>query len=198
MNNKHKVLGILLGLMFLPLTASAQFCNPAVVDYIVRDEKGNVLNVEELNTIHQQLPKTIGNGDTGVGEASFTSDGVTYYWPESVDWEKGKKLSTLEFANAGTCTLQLPRVDLSYHGMKMTLIFEISIERKQDDRRMVIDSLPFQNGTFMLDLSGWSHSRDKMIPATRWKKSKVGKTDDMFALDANLGCREPDTPHESI
>jgi len=171
MKNKFVVLGIFLGLLFVPLTAvCAQSCNPAVVDYIVRDEKGNVLSGEELKTIHQQLPEAIGNANTAVGEVSFIGDGETYYWPESVDWDKGKKVSTLEFANAGTCTLSLPRLDLLYHGMKMTMIFEISIDRHQDDRRLVIDSLPFQNGTFILDLSGWSHSRDNMIPATRWKK----------------------------
>ena len=173
MNNKIKVLGILLGLLLLPLTSvGAQSCNPAVVHYLVRDEQGKILGGEQLKTIHQQLAEKIGNADTAVGEVSFTGDGVTYYWPESVDWDKGRKVSTLEFANAGTCTLNLPRVELSYHGMKMTVIFELSIERHQDDRRPVIDALPFQNGTFILDLSGWSHSRDKMIPATRWKKSK--------------------------
>jgi hypothetical protein len=173
MNHKIAVLGILMGLLFLPLTpVRAQSCNPAVVDYIVRDAQGKVLSGEELKTIHQQLPEKIGNADTAVGEVSFTSDGVTYYWPESVDWEKGRKVSTLEFANAGTCTMNLPRVGLAYHGMKMTLIFELSIERSQKDRRPVIDALPFQNGTFTLDLTGWSHSRDKMIPATSWKKSK--------------------------
>src|SRR5882724_13666409 len=79
MKNKIEVLGIFLGLLFLPLTAvSAQYCNPAVVDYIVRDEKGNVLSGEELKTIHQQLPETIGNADTAVGEVSFISDGETY------------------------------------------------------------------------------------------------------------------------
>ena len=173
MKNKIGILGVLLGLLLLPLVSvSAQSCNPAVVDYIVRDEKGNVLNKEELKTIHQQLPKTIGNADTAVDEVSFTSDAVTYYWPESVDWSKGKKVPALEFANAATCTLNLPRVELNYHGKKMTLIFNIGIERHQDDRRKVIDSLPFQNGTYVLDLSGWSPSRDKMITANRWKKSE--------------------------
>ena len=173
MSNKIEVLGILLGLLLLPLmSVSAQSCNPAVVHYLVRDEQGKVLSGEQLKTIHQQLPEKIGNADTAVGEVSFTGDGVTYYWPESVDWDKGSKVSTLEFANAGTCTLNLPRVELAYRGMKMTLIFELGIERHQDDRRPVIDALPFQNGTFILNLSGWSHSRDKMIPATRWKKSK--------------------------
>ncbi|PYS71162.1 MAG: hypothetical protein DMF69_11280 [Acidobacteria bacterium] len=173
MNRKIKVLGILFGLSLLPLTSvRAQFCNPAVVDYIVRDGKGTVVGGEELKTIHQQLPETIGNAGTAVSEVSFTGDGVTYYWRDSVDWDKGKKVSALEFANAATCTLEFPRVDLAYQGMKMTLIFDINIARKQDDRRVVIDSLPFQNGVFTLDLTGWSHSRDQMIPATRWKKGK--------------------------
>jgi len=176
MNNKIKVLGFLLGVLFLPLTSvSAQSCNPAAVDYIVRDEQGNIISGEELKTIHQQLPEKIGNADTAVGEVSFKSDGETFYWPESVDWDKGKKVSSLEFANAATCTLNLGRIELAYHGMKMTLIFEINIERSQADRRPVIDSVPFQNGTFILDLSGWSRSRDKVIPATLWKKSKSSK-----------------------
>lgn len=172
MKNGIGVLGMLLGMLFVPLmSTSAQSCNPAVVDYIVRDENGNVLAAEELKTLHRQLPKTIGNADTAVNEVSFTSDGLTYYWPESADWDKGKKVSALEFANAGTCTLNFPQVELGYHGKKMTLIFNISIERHQDDRRKVIDSLPFQNGTYVLDLSGWSPSRDTLIPATFWKRS---------------------------
>jgi hypothetical protein len=173
MNNKIGVLGILLGLLFLPLTSvSAQSCNPAVVDYIVRDESGNIISGEELKTIHQQLPKTIGNADTAVDEVSFTSDEVTFYRPESVDWDKGKKVPALEFANAATCTLKLPQVELVYHGKKMTLIFEISIERHEDNRSLVIDSLPFQDGRFVLDLSGWSRVRNKMIPASYWKEVK--------------------------
>ena len=176
MNKGIALLGIGLGLFFLPLASvSAQSCNPAVVDYIVRDEKGNVLSREELQAIHQQLPKTIGDGNTAVDEVSFTSDGVTYYWPESADSDKGQKVPALEFANARTCTLNLPQVELEHHGKKMTLIFNINIERSQDDRRPVVDSLPFQEGTYVLDLSGWSRSRDKMIPATRWKKAKVPK-----------------------
>lgn len=54
------------GLVLLPWTpAQAQSCNPAVVHYIVRDEKGVVVKGEELKSVHQQLPETIGNADTG-------------------------------------------------------------------------------------------------------------------------------------
>jgi len=108
------VLALLTGLFLLTATsANAQSCNPAAVSYIVRDEQGRVIGGEELKTLHQQLPKTIGNADTFVGEASFTSDRVTFYWPESVDFDKGTKIPALEFANAKTCTLNFPSVDLT-------------------------------------------------------------------------------------
>ena len=56
---KIEVLGILLGLMFLPLmSVSAQSCNPAAVNYIVRDEKGNV-----LKTVFIKAPRNIGYGN---------------------------------------------------------------------------------------------------------------------------------------
>jgi hypothetical protein len=151
------------------ISANAQSCNPAAVSYIVRDEKGSVVGGEELKTL--QLPKVIGNADTSVGEVSLAGDGVTFYRPESVDWDKGKKVPALEFANAKTCTLNLPTVDLTYHGKTMHLIFNINIDRYQHDRRPVIDSLPFAEGTFVLDLTSWPPDEDKVIPATKWKKT---------------------------
>jgi hypothetical protein len=174
MNNRLAMLALLLGPFLLTLTtAKAQSCNPAAVSYIVRDEQGSVIGGEGLKTLQQQLPKSIGNADISIGDVSFASDGVTFYRPESVDWDKGKKVPALEFVNAKTCTLNLPDVDLTYHGKKMHLIFNITIERHQDDRRPVIDSLPFEEGTFVLDLTSWTRHEDKLIPATLWKKSKA-------------------------
>lgn len=160
-------------LLLASISANAQSCNPAAADYIVRDEQGSVIAGEELKALHAQLPKTIGNADTFVGEVSFAGDQVTFYWPESVDFDKGKKVAALEFANAKTCTLDFPSVELTYHGKKMRLIFNLTIERSQRDRRPVIDSLPFQEGTFVLDLTSWTRSEDKLIPATQWKKTKI-------------------------
>ena len=174
MNIRIGVLAFLTALLLLAsMSANAQSCNPAAVSYIVRDEKGSVIAGEELKALHQQLPKTIGNADTFVGEVSFAGDQVTFYWPESVDFDKGNKLPALEFANAKTCTLDFPSVDLTYHGKKMRLIFNLTIDRSQHDRRPVIDSLPFQEGTFVLDLTSWPRNENKLIPATLWKKSKA-------------------------
>ena len=153
--------------------AYAQSCNPAVVNYILRDENGKVLTETETKTIYEQLPKAIGDARLYLGQVSFAEDERTFYWPESVDWQKGRKLPSLEFANSETCTMQLAEVALTYHGKKMRLVFDINIDRSQPDRRLVVDSLPFQEGTFGLDLTGWPGARDQIIPAERWKKVKT-------------------------
>lgn len=163
---------LLLLLLFLPVTAHGQSCNPASVDYIVRDEKGVVLSKAELETIYDQMPKKIDDATLGVSEVSFTPDKLTYYWPESADWDKGAKVPALLFANASTCTLHLTEVVLRYRGRSMHLLFNVDIARRQEDRRQVVDSLRFQDGTFRLDLTKWNHAEDKLIPATYWKKVK--------------------------
>ena len=168
---------IVIALLILVICASgsltyAQYCNPAVVSYIFHDEKGKLLSQTELKTVFEQLPKTIGDAHTFLGEVSFAEDGKSYYREESVDWEKGKKVPALQFINSETCTMHLTEVTLVYHEKKMRLIFNIDIERSQSDRRPVVESPPFQEGTFKLDLSDKSREEDQMIPSTRWKKVK--------------------------
>jgi hypothetical protein len=68
--------------------------------------------------------------------------------------------------------MKLGEVTLTFNGKSMQLIFNIAIDRTQRDRRIVVDGLPFQVGTFELDLSGWTREPESMIPATRWKKLK--------------------------
>jgi hypothetical protein len=148
----------------------AQSCNPAVVSYIVRDESGKVLRETELKSICEQLPKSIDSARLYVGEVSFADDGKTFFWPESLDWERGKKVPGLQFINNETCMMRLTEVTVTYHNKKMRLIFNIDIARTQPDRRPVIDSLSFQEGTFSLDLNGWPRDAEQMIPADRWKK----------------------------
>jgi hypothetical protein len=42
----------------------------------------------ELKPVYEQLPKSIGDARTFLGEVSFAQDGRSFYRPESVDWEK--------------------------------------------------------------------------------------------------------------
>ena len=148
----------------------AQSCNPAVVGYIIRDENGRVLSGESLESVYEKLPKTISDANPYLDEISLAADGKTHYWPESVDWPKGDKVASLQFINNKTCTMHLTEATLTYHGKEMRLIFNIDITRSQTDRRPVIDSLPFQEGTFALELNGWSREKDKVIPSDRWNR----------------------------
>ena len=158
-------------LVLLPGIAAAQFCNPAVVSYLVRDEKGKLLNSSELKVLTEKLPKTIGDAKVDTGEVSFKDDLQHYYWSDSTDWPNGKKIPALVFVNASTCTMKLEEATLVYRGKKMRLIFNITIERRQDDRRLVIDAPSFRAGTYRLDLKDWSRDPETLIPARRWKRS---------------------------
>jgi hypothetical protein len=57
----------------------AQSCNPAVVSYLVRDEKGNLLNQKDLQPIYEQLPKSIGDADTFLGEIALADNWQILY-----------------------------------------------------------------------------------------------------------------------
>src|SRR5262249_839750 len=172
MISQKRVVGLLLLLVAIPGHPAAQSCNPAVVSYLARDEQGAILSETELKSVYERLPKTIGDASLNTSQVSFKADNETYYWPESADWDKGNKQPALEFATAAACTMHLTEVTLAYHQKRMRLIFDISIDRNQDARRIVVDSLPFQEGTFRLDLNGWSQERDKLIASARWKKVK--------------------------
>lgn len=162
---------ILMLVATFPAIAKGQSCNPAVVSYLVRDETGARLSQAELEVVRGSLPEAVGDARVNTVEVSFTEDQLTYYWPESVDWPKGKKQPALEFANAAKCTMSLSEIALTYHGKKMRLLFNLSIDRTQRDRRIVIDSIPFQEGTFELDLTAWSRDPERMIPAEKWRKA---------------------------
>jgi hypothetical protein len=57
----------------------AQYCNPAVVSYIVHDQDGDLLGATELRAIQAQLPTSIGDAHPDTGEVSFRDDGTTFY-----------------------------------------------------------------------------------------------------------------------
>jgi hypothetical protein len=150
--------------------AQAQSCNPATVSLVVHDEKGAILTESDLKTLAAALPGSIGDAEISVGEVSLAPDEKSFYWDESTDFPKGKKVPALHFSNAATCVMNLGEVMLEFHGRKMQLRFNIEIDRSTNDRRPVVQSPKFQNGLFELDLKDWSHDRNGIIPSDRWKR----------------------------
>ena len=151
--------------------ANAQYCNPAVVSYLVRDESGRLLSAAELKAVYEQLPKTIGDAQVDIDEVSLGENNERFYSAESVDWDKGEKVPALQFVNSGSCAMRLGKVTLTYKGKQMRLVFNLEITRTQPQRqrRWVMESLPFQEGAFAVDLNGWPRYENEVIPASNWK-----------------------------
>ncbi len=150
----------------------AQSCHPAVVNYIVRDEKGNVLGESELNAVYERISKLPSEvGSVYVETAFLAKDRKTFYSPYSEERKSGEEVPVIAFGHSGPCHLKFADSTLEYHGKKMRLIFDVDIPSKEQPvYDMVVDSLPFQEGTFKLDLSGLEQYDHRVMAASRWKR----------------------------
>jgi hypothetical protein len=144
--------------------AYGQECPPAVLKYIVRDEKGRNFSEAELKAVVKQMPRFAPE----VSSVSLTADGKIL--GEYAEAKEAKtELSALYYADVSSCRLNISRITLQYAGKTMRLIFDLVI----DGRSVVVDSRPFQAGTFRLDLKAVAKDgRGRVIPAKRWKKIK--------------------------
>jgi hypothetical protein len=157
-------------LLLFATIAQAQSCNPATVSLIVHDETGAILTESDLKMLAAALPESIGDAGVSVAEVSLAPDEKSFYWDESTDFQKGRKVPALLFSNAATCTMNLGDVVLLFHRRKMRLRFNIEIDRSTKDRRPVVQSPKFEHGVFELDLKDWSHDKNGIIPSNRWKR----------------------------
>ena len=150
--------------------AYAQICPPVGVLYVVRAEDGTPLSSPELESIAKQLPKTIGGATDTAGAATVTISSVPAnedgtLRPISYFGEKSPKtIPALSLSNTYPCSLHLEAVTLMLHGKTMSLIFNLDLDAR-GIRILVIDSPPFQEGTFALD----PPSAQTVIPAHQWK-----------------------------
>jgi len=148
-----------------------QECHPAAVNYIVRDEKGKVLGESDLNAVYERISKLPSEvGSVYVGTAFLAKDWKTFYSPYSEERKSGEEVPVIAFGHSGPCQLKFADSTLEYHGKKMRLFFDVDIPSKEQPvHDMVVDSLPFQEGTFKLDLSGLKQDDRRVMAASRWK-----------------------------
>jgi hypothetical protein len=150
----------------------AQECQPAAVNYIVRDEAGKVLGESELNAVYERIAKLPSEvGSVYMGTAFLAKGWKTFYSPYSEERKGSEEVSVIAFGHSGPCQLKFADSTLEYHGKKMRLFFDVDIPSKEQPvLDMVIDSLPFQEGTFKLDLSGLKQEEHRVMAASRWKR----------------------------
>jgi len=61
--------------------------------------------------------------------------------------------------------MHLQELTLTFHQKMMRLIFSLDLDQRAGIRVLVVDSLPFQAGTFELDLP----KAETVLPARQWK-----------------------------
>lgn len=143
--------------------AYGQSCRPAVLKYIVRDEKGKTLSEAALQAVRNEMAEP----KAEVSMVSLSKGGEVYSEYSAQAKEAKIKLPALTYWDAGSCELDVKEISLQRAGKTMRLIFNMNIYR----RAFAIDSLPFQRGTFELNTKDISEEdSSRVIPAKRWKK----------------------------
>ena len=122
---------------FLPELMPAQSNGPCQIIYLVRDEKGELLDPALLESIAAAKGEEMKPGETFIKNA----DGTT---TENVKCLKSR-------LDIGGKPLRLSELTLKYHGKTMRLSFQLQIV----EERRVIDSVPFQESAFKLENGKW-------------------------------------------
>lgn len=145
-------------LFLLPGNASAQICAGSSLRYVVRDEKGKVIDptdiyetktrskVEELKDAQKAVKGVAGN-DAKVIRAS------------------------------GMCNFREPvQVMVKLNSKVMNLTFLMPVLGEYDSRSFLVDSIPFQAGAFEINLAGEGETNPagdwlgRFFAAKGWKK----------------------------
>jgi hypothetical protein len=136
---------------------SGQICGPAEIDYIIRDSTGHVINPATLTA------------------SGFVNEKAEYWKREATKTSFSKsgngkdliEVRSLRYSGRADCKLNLSELTLRLGGKTMHLIFGLSLDSYNDREHShrVIDSLPFDQGTFKLE-----PTPDANIPASKWKR----------------------------
>src|SRR5690348_8326288 len=94
------------------LSAPAQSCRPAEVDYIVRDEKGKVMTEGETQKVFAQMPKPA----QGVHTLDVAADGTLVGYSAK---PAASKLASIYYVDAKMCHLKVGQLTLKHAGRTM-------------------------------------------------------------------------------
>lgn len=177
---------------------AAQRCPTAGVAYLVRGSDGKLLNTADLTVIVNRFPPVKDppggpgrqtpdrNVTVKVSPFYLNEDGSLPATEESLQRATASPRTALLFTN-NACEMHFGEVVLTHQEKTMRLIFNIDLGATRNGQyiqrvRPLIDSLPFQEGTFMLDVKlealktvsipdelnkDWI---DVVVPAQSWKK----------------------------
>lgn len=152
-----------------PQAVQAQICPGSHLTYIVRDPRGvaidaasKVLKFDPDNGSPNRKWQ-ISRGDLIRSDEMQVPDGVK---------KLNGKMAAL--TTEGMCTFKQPvKLHLTFKGKTMNLGFLVPKLSEYDSRNFLVDSLPFREGTFEIELPvSESDTRSRFYAATGWKRVK--------------------------
>ena len=150
--------------------AQGQICPGSTLTYIVRDGKGLAIDAES-KYLRNEVTTETGSPSSrwkATGKDFVRSSGMQL--PDSVSKLNGK-IAGLETSEM--CNFKLPvKLQLAMKGKTMSLTFLVPKLGEYDSRDFLVDSLPFQQGTFEIELSASEDHSSRFYAATGWKKVK--------------------------
>jgi hypothetical protein len=117
-------------------SAWAQSNRPAVIEYVVRDEAGKLLDPARLEAVSTKKGEEMKPGTALLLHADGTQ--------ESVNCLESR-------IDVGGQPVKLSEMTLKYGGKTMRLVFDVTVV----EQKRTIDSLPFRSGTFKLQDNKW-------------------------------------------
>ena len=147
----------------LPASASAQICAGSSLRYVVRDEAGKVI---DPTGIYQTDTRSAINE---LKDAQKVLKGIA-----------GNSVSVVHAR--GMCNFREPvQMVLKLKGKEMTLSFLMPRFTEYESRSFLVDSIPFREGKFSIDLAGEGEANPagdwlgRFFPAKGWKKMAASK-----------------------
>ncbi len=166
--NFRKLLVTLGGILLIATGAHGQICAGSHLTYIVRDTKGVAIDASGKH-LHYE-----GDSDSPYGRW-YSSDrdfirSRTMQVPDEVNKLRGR-IAALEVS--GMCIFKQPvNLQLTFAGKTMNLTFLMPRLGEYDSRDFLVDSLPFRQGAFEMELTVNPDHTSRFYPATNWKKVK--------------------------
>jgi tetratricopeptide (TPR) repeat protein len=192
-----RIIGSAFGVFLLavaPQIARAQVCGGtsmigSTLQYIVRDAKGTVIDASGKEV---QVAKS----DSPRGWVISSKDFIGSYkgeWnikaPDNITGLVGK-LSVVKATSSPMCNFAAAQtLQLTLGGKTMRLIFLTPQLPKYQSMEFLVDSIPFQDGAFAIDLPTVPDGEPKFYEASGWKK--ISDADEAFIHgEAALGSRD--------
>ncbi len=152
-----------------PQAVQGQICPGSNLNYIVRDMHGVAIDAASKGLRYDP-----DNGSPNRKWRISTRDSISsdqMQVPDSIKKLNGK-MAVLE--TEGMCTFKQPvKLQLTLEGKTMNLTFLMPKVGEYDSRDFLVDSPPFRQGTFEIELAvEESGKRSRFYPASGWKKVK--------------------------